>query len=95
VVSWRLAVVRPDGSGLRLLGEGREPAWAPDSRSLYVRRGDAIVHVPLETPAGAAPVPGTERGGSPAVSPDGKWLAFTRRDPGSTGLDLWVKRLTP
>lgn len=86
-----LVLVRPDGTGYQELGEGSEPAWAPDGRTLFFRRADAIWRVEIEG-GGASVVPGTEGGREPAVSPDGRFLAFAR--PGAAGdHDLWVIEL--
>jgi hypothetical protein len=97
VSGYRLVVVRPDGTGRRELGDGRDAAWAPDSRSLFVRRGvsfgEAIYRVPLDQPGAAALVPGTNGGRMPAVSPDSSWLAFVLREPGQGDLDIWILRL--
>ncbi|HSK17999.1 MAG TPA: hypothetical protein VK912_02590 [Longimicrobiales bacterium] len=86
-----LVIIRPDGSERLELGEGEDPAWSPDGSSIYVRRGDAIVRVPRSGGA-ATPVAGTDRGRSPAVSPDGGRLAFSRRKPSDLTLDydIWV-----
>lgn len=79
------------GEGIEL-GEGEEPAWAPDGSALFIRRGHRIQRLPL---AGGAPEPiaHTEGGREPAVSPDGNLLAFTRHSD-SGDLDLWVVDLS-
>lgn len=86
-----LVIMRPDGTERLELGEGEDPAWSPDGSSIYVRRADGIVRVPRAGGA-ATPVAGTERGRSPAVSPDGTRLAFSRRKPSDLTLDydIWV-----
>lgn len=97
VQGYRLIVIRPDGTGRRALGDGRDPAWSPDSKTLYVRggsgTGEAIYRVPVDQPATATMVPGTSGGRAPAVSPDGAWLVFARREPGAGDLDLWITSL--
>ena len=103
VPSWRtvygtgpgtLVIARPDGSERVELGEGEDPAWSPDGSSLFVRRADGIVRVALAGGVATA-VPGTERGRSPAVSPDGARLAFSRRKPSdlTVDYDIWVVSL--
>ena len=90
-----LVLVKPDGTSRRELGEGVEPAWAPDGNAIYVRRplDGSIWRVPVDAGA-ASRVAGTTGGGEPAVSPDGRFLAFTRRT--STGNhDLYVLRIAP
>ena len=93
ITGYRLVVIRPDGTGRRELGEGREPAWSPDSKTLYVRRGDGIYRVPLDQPGAAQLVPRTAGGLMPAVSPDGRLLAFVRREPLAGDLDIWLTSL--
>ena len=56
--------VSPDGSMLVYTGPGEETPW-----QLWVRRWDN---------PDASPVRGTERGADPAVSPDGRQLAFNQ-----------------
>ena len=87
-------LLRPDGSQGRALGEGWEPAWSPDGRYLYVRRGGGIYRLSAETGA-AEPVPGTEGGREPAVSPDGTELAFARAATAGARHDIWVVPALP
>ncbi len=92
-----LTLVRPDGSGLRELGPGTEPAWGPDSRTIYYRDQEAIWRRTLDGDA-AEVVPGTARGREPAISRDGDRLAFVRGGPASPPAepiapDIWVAAL--
>ena len=87
-----LTVIRPDGSDKIELGEGAEPAWAPDSRTLYFRRGGQLWRINRDG-TGAAPVQGLN-GAQPAVSPDGTRLAFVVGDT-EQQKDVWVARLSP
>ena len=100
VRSWRtvygsgpgtLVIARTDGSERIELGEGEDPAWSPDGASIYVRRADGIVRI-ARSGGTATAVAGTERGRSPAISPDGAQLAFSRRKPSDLTLDydIWV-----
>lgn len=84
--------IRPDGTGLTELGTGQEPAWGPDGTLYFVRDGRIWQRPPGATEA--EPVPETEDGREPAVSPDGRFLAFARfTSPGNH--DIWVLRLAP
>ena len=72
-----LVVARADGSEAIEIGEGLAPAWSPDGSAIYVARAGRIWRVSRDG-SNAAPVEGTEGGTEPAVSPDGKRLAFSR-----------------
>ncbi len=88
-----LSLIRPDGSDLRELDDGEEPAWSPDGGVVYFRRNDAIWRLSL---AGGepTPVPATEGGREPAASPDGRRLAYARRDVEGK-YDIWITSLEP
>lgn len=87
----RIMLVRPDGSELVDLGEGEQPAWTPDSNRLVYRRDGRLVVASIQGGA-VLPVPDSEGGIEPAVSPDGRFVAFAR--PGGGGdYDIWVTRL--
>jgi Tol biopolymer transport system component len=88
-----LTIVRPDGTGLAELAAGDEPAWSPDSRTVYFRRDDQIWSIGLDRTA-LAPVPGTVGGREPAVSPDGKHLAFSLLSHDGD-YDIWIVSLVP
>lgn len=84
----RLTIMRPDGSGMRELGEGYAPAWTPDSRALVAQRSDTrLWSIPLD--GAARVIEGTEAGHEPAFSAGGGLLAFARyvRQGNS---DIWV-----
>jgi Tol biopolymer transport system component len=85
-----LSIVRPDGSELRELGDGEDPAWTPDSGALFFRRNDQLNRIDVDGGV-AQPVSGTAGGREPAVSPDGSEIAFARRAANGKH-DIW--RLT-
>lgn len=90
-----LALVRPDGSDLRILPAGTRPAWAPDGQRIYYESGRQIWSVGIDG-SGTAAVPGTEQGFEPAVSPDGSLLAFVRVDPMDPDIaDIWIVDAAP
>jgi Tol biopolymer transport system component len=91
VAADRLRIVHPDGTGLADLGEGAEPAWSPDSHSIYFQRG-ASIWVMNQDGTGAAQLPGIP-GAEPAISPDGKWIAYAQPTAGGQK-DLWVAQLS-
>jgi Tol biopolymer transport system component len=84
-----LTLIRPDGTGKRELGEGEAPAWLPDM-GLIVNRGQSLWRINADG-SGAVELPNTNGGGSPSVSADGKYLAYSRLLQGE--LDIWVLRL--
>ena len=88
-----VSVVRPDGSGLRELGDGDEPAWSPNGSTIYFRHTGQIWRMAADG-SGAQPIPGTDGGREPAVSPDGTLLAFARESR-LGDYDIWVTRLEP
>lgn len=70
-----LYVVGSDGSGLRRVTNGLDPqvvSWSPDGERLAGVRGGRVFVVPAEGGRRRA----VTRGGSPAWSPDGAWIAF-------------------
>lgn len=94
IPSRSLALVRPDGSELRLLPEGSRPAWGAGGQRIYYESSRRIWSVGLDG-QDAAPVPATAEGFEPAVSPDGRWLAFTRTDSIRVAPDIWIVELEP
>jgi Tol biopolymer transport system component len=72
-----ITLINADGGTPVVVTEGEEPAWSPDGGTLYYRNGDELYRIAR---AGGTPekLPNTEDGHSPAVSPDGRWLAFSR-----------------
>jgi dipeptidyl aminopeptidase/acylaminoacyl peptidase len=88
-----IALVHPDGGEPRILTEGSRPAWGSGQR-VYYERDRRIWSVDING-GDATPVPSTEEGFQPAVSPDGRWLAFARFDALSSASDIWIVELEP
>jgi Tol biopolymer transport system component len=91
-----LVLINPDGSNPRELGIGEAPAWSPDGNTLVFQRGGQLYRSAANG-ANATPIPNTDFAYEPAISPDGRFLAFTRdpsqRDRVSNTIipnDIWV-----
>lgn len=90
-----LLIVRPDGTGLRSLGIGDGPAWTSDSRTIIAHRDDNLYRISIDSPAASA-IANTLAAFEPALSADGRFLAFARRIETSTetspkgNYDIWV-----
>ena len=91
VAAPRVVLVRADGTGRVELGEGADPAWSPDGQSLYVVRNNQIVRI-AGTGGAATPIPNTQNARYPAVSRDGRRLAFSKPQLRSD-YDIWVVAL--
>jgi WD40-like Beta Propeller Repeat len=83
-----LTLIRPDGSGKRELGDGEAPAWLPDGSALVIRRAGALWRVNPDG-SGATQIAGTTGGQSPALSSDGKYIAFAKQISGRDW-DIWT-----
>lgn len=73
---------------------GTDPAWSPDAGFVYVSTTQpgytVIARIDVEELT-VDLIEGTEGGIEPAVSPDGRRVAFAR--PGDAGHDIWVADL--
>lgn len=92
--NWHIAVVAPDGTGLRQLTFGpvddREPSWRPDGESIVFstdrERSLDLWQVGLDSEAVTAITQGPADDYYPAVSPDGAKTAFVQSVGGTTSL---------
>jgi Tol biopolymer transport system component len=91
-----LILINPDGTNPRALGLGEAPAWSPDGNTLVFQRDGQLFRAAANG-ANATPIPNTEFAYEPAISPNGRFLAFTRdasgRDRPSNSIipnDIWV-----
>lgn len=84
-------IVHPDGRAPALVTGGEQPAWMPTSDALVVRRATGLVVVDLAGVERTSLAVGDAN--EPAVSPDGRRIAFVSRNAGS--LDLWTVELAP
>lgn len=83
-----LHVIRVDGTGLRTLGIGEAPVWTSDGKTIVARRDGAIARIPADGSA-ATPITSTTGGYEPALSRDGRWIAFARL-LSTSNHDIWV-----
>jgi WD40-like Beta Propeller Repeat len=81
--------VNVDGTGLRRLesmpGEEDIADWSPDGKRIVFDHEGQLVIAPVN---GGSRTVLVERGVSPQWSPDGRWIAFTRRVGGS--FSIWL-----
>ena len=75
-----LMLIKPDGTGARSLGNGDAPAWTPDSKTVITHRNSNLVRVAIDTNV-ATIITNTLNAYEPAISRDGKFLTFARRNP--------------
>ncbi len=95
IAEHRLSLLDVESGEISVIGlGGRDPAWSPDGRDLYVARLGRLWRVPVDDPGLAEPIESTDDARHPAVSPDGSRLAFTVADPAGLG-DIWILPLEP
>jgi Tol biopolymer transport system component len=73
------------------------PAWSADGRQIYLRSSDALRNTERTSSevwmvgvAGGEPTPVVADAEAYAISPDGKTLAFLRRNSDRTGISVWT-----
>lgn len=76
--SGTLVVIDPDGSNARDVGSGDAPAWLPSGTEIIAQRQDRLWRIDVASGT-ATEIAGTQGGYEPAVSRDGRWLAFSKR----------------
>jgi Tol biopolymer transport system component len=95
IAARRVALVRPDGSDLRILTDGSEPAWTPDGSALFFRRGEEGLFRIAAAGGAATAIANTAGARAPAISPDGTAVAFARRTGALDDFNIWRLRLSP
>jgi Tol biopolymer transport system component len=86
--------VNADGGGLRMLesmrGEVDHADWSPEGTRVVFDHDGGIYVAPVMQISSAAPTL-LARGNTPTWSPDGRWIAFSRRTTGLNGhVAIWL-----
>jgi TolB protein len=83
-------VINADGSGLRRLADGLDPAWSPDGTKVaFARwRDPRGIYVIDEDGSNETLLFGWSEAKAPAWSPDGSHIAFTRHQAGGREEDI-------
>jgi hypothetical protein len=81
--------IRVDGSSGNIIGQGEAPAWAPNGTEVVFVRDGSLMRANAD---GTNPrvISDETDAGEPSVSPDGKWLAFVKRNSDLETNDVWV-----
>lgn len=89
-----VVLVDPDGSDRQLVAPGVDPAWGPDG-ALYFAAVEPVGPLRRFDPmtGGTTIVEGTDGAREPAVSPDGRWLAYSHGPRRAGPRDIYVVRL--
>lgn len=93
-----VSVMRADGSGVRRLRPGTEPAWSPDGARIAFVRGTSEgtgIHVMDADGSNLERLTWVRDGydESPSWSPDGEEIVFARSEPFGEPRDLYVVRI--
>lgn len=92
----RIVVTRVDGSERRVIAEGRDPAWDPAGRLYFSgptsSSTDRLRRLDLES-GESIEIPFTEGAREAAISPDGRWVAFSRFEFRTDPRDIYVAAL--
>lgn len=84
----QVAVIRADGTGLRVIGPGGMPSWSPNGTQLVCHTYDNPQTVVVMNADGTGRETIINHWGSPRWSPRGNWIACIDRARGITIFDL-------
>ncbi|TEU15029.1 MAG: hypothetical protein E3J21_14360, partial [Anaerolineales bacterium] len=85
-------VINADGSGLRRLTDGMDPAWSPDGKKVaFARwRDPRGIYIIDEDGSNEILLFGWSQAKAPAWSPDGSHIVFTRHQAGGREKDIEI-----
>lgn len=84
--------VNGDGSDLRVITTGLDPAWSPNGKMIAFARWDSVypgLYVANADGSGECLIYGAPRVRSPRWSPDGKFIAFTQQKNIGSNQAVW------
>lgn len=90
VQSQSIAVIHPDGTGLRILGPGSRPAWSPEGLSIATASQHELIVYDVATGGARTVTTVPEIATSPSWSPDGDELAFMETTATSSDMHIHV-----
>lgn len=84
--------VNGDGSDLKVISTGLDPAWSPDGKMIAFARWDTVypgLYIANADGTDESLIYGAPRVRSPRWSPDGKFIAFTQEKNTTRGQTVW------
>jgi TolB protein len=96
--AWQIVTIKPDGTGEKRLThsssvQNYSPSYSPDGAKITWQRNDNIWVMDADGTGQERLTSGLADDRTPAFSPDGREVAFSRSPPGEDDAGIWVKKL--